>query len=82
MSRRKRQTIPVPRPDLASLTETLMAVKQHIEHTTNDDENAYVSLRDLLSLGIVIVNENGSQRQLVRSDIAKIRLVDRNSDPA
>lgn len=82
MSRRKQQSIPTPRPTLTSLTEVLTTVKQHIEHTTNNDENAYVSLRDLMTLGVVIVDENGATRQLKRSDLAKIALVDRHSDPA
>ena len=81
MSRRHIQTIRVPRPTVESLTDCVMDLKQHVEHTTNGDENAYVSLRDLLTLGVVIVDETGATRQLIRTDLAKIKLVDRHSDP-
>lgn len=86
MSRSRIQTIPVPRPDLNALTNSLVAVKQHIESTNGSNtvnaENAYVSVRDLLTLGVVVVDENGVQRQLIRSDLAKLALIRRHSDPA
>ena len=82
MSKAVITSIPVPRPDFHSLVESVNALKHHTEYTNGGNrkniENAYVSIRDLLSLGIAVYDENGALRQMQRSDISKITLLDRN----
>ena len=78
MTRRKAQTIPVPRPSLQSLVESVAAIKTHIEQTTDAVDanlpNLYVSLDDLLALGVYVA-DGATSRQIVRSDFSKIKLL-------
>lgn len=83
MSKRNIVTIPVPRPSLVALVDSVSAIKQHIENTTIPTDanlsNVYVSLDDLLALGVYVA-DGATSRQMVRSDFSKIQLLTRNRD--
>jgi hypothetical protein len=83
MSRRKAITIPTPRPDVFALMETSNALKEQVENMAGyrgENYDLHMSFRDLLTLGIMVMDENGTARQIQGSDLSKLTLVNRNSD--
>lgn len=82
MFKRHTVTIPTPRPDTFALMESVNALKEQVElmsGSRGDSLDFYISFRDLLTLGIMVTEDDGSSRQLNESDLARIKLIERSS---
>ena len=83
MSKRRSISIPTPRPDVFALMEAVNALKEQVEvmaGVRGGEQELHMSYRDLLTLGIMVVDEDGNSRQIQESDLSRIKLIERNSD--